>query len=222
MFMMEFIKRFITASIIGSVFWCTFFYLPPVAFSMLLFGILCTILLFEWKNLFKLDDFWFWFTMPWYPILPFGLLIYMNHDLCYRNLIYYMFVIVFAFDGTAYLVGKLLGVHKIIPKISPGKTVEGCIGGLLGALVTFWFAISTDRVGLPLSFIFLLVLITCSLAFVGDIFESFLKRNANVKDSGHILPGHGGFLDRFDAVIFATFFFFLFRHALAQFLCKVC
>ena len=220
--MKEFIQRFITASIIGTTFWCVFFYFPPVAFSLLLFGILCSILIFEWKNLFKLNDFWFWFTMPWYPILPFGLLIYMNNDLCYRNLIYYMFVIVFAFDGTAYIFGKLLGMHKIIPSISPGKTVEGCIGGFIGALITFWTAISAETLCLPKFFMFLLVLITCCLSFVGDIFESFLKRQANIKDSGNILPGHGGFLDRFDAVIFATFFFFLFRHALAQFLCKVC
>ncbi len=218
----EFVKRFITASIIGAVFWCIFFYLPPVAFSMLLFSILCTILMCEWKNLFKVQDFWFWFIMPWYPILPFGLLIYMNNYGCFRNLIYYMFVIVFAFDGTAYMVGTLLGSHKIIPKISPGKTVEGFIGGIIGAFVTFWFAISADKICLPLPFMITLVLITCCLAFVGDIFESFLKRQANIKDSGHILPGHGGFLDRFDAVIFATYFYFLFRHALAQYLCVSC
>jgi phosphatidate cytidylyltransferase len=220
--MQGFIKRFITGSIIGAVFWYVFFYLPPVAFSFLLFSILCMILLFEWKNLFKLNDFWFWFIMPWYPILPFGLLIYMNNHGCFRNLIYYMFVIVFAFDGTAYMVGSLLGAHKIIPKISPGKTVEGFIGGLIGALVAFWFAISADKICLSWPFMIVLVLITCFLAFMGDIFESFLKRQANIKDSGRILPGHGGFLDRFDAVIFATYFFFLFRHALAQFLCVLC
>ncbi len=220
--MTEFIKRFITGSIIGSVFWCVFFYLPVVAFSLLLFFILSMILLFEWKNLFKLHDFWFWLIMPWYPVLPFGLLIYMNNQACFRNLIYYMFVMVFAFDGTAYLVGTLLGVRKIIPKISPGKTVEGFLGGLVGAFVAFWFALAADKTCLSLSLMTLLVLITCCLAFVGDIFESFLKRQANVKDSGKILPGHGGFLDRFDAVIFATYFFFLFRHALAQFLCQTC
>ncbi len=75
---------------------------------------------------------------------------------------------------------------------------------------------------MPLPFMILLVLITCLFAFMGDIFESFLKRQAHIKDSGNILPGHGGFLDRFDAVIFATYFFFLFRHALAQYLCVTC
>jgi phosphatidate cytidylyltransferase len=215
----EFIKRFITASIIGGCFWFTFFYLPPLAFSILLFAILCTILIFEWKNLFRLNNFWFWCIMPWYPILPFALMIFMNNHPCYRQLIYYMFIIVFAFDGTAYLAGKALGFHKIIPKISPGKTVEGCIGGFVGALFTFWFATQSSNLFLSMPLLFLITLITCFLAFLGDIFESFLKRQANIKDSGHILPGHGGFLDRFDAVMFATFFFFLFRQALSNFFC---
>jgi phosphatidate cytidylyltransferase len=218
--MSEFIKRFITASIIGAVFWCTFFYLPPIAFCVLLFGILLSILFFEWKNLFHMNDFWFWFIMPWYPILPFVLMMLMNSNGCYRQLLYYMFVLVFAFDGTAYLAGTLLGSHKIIPSISPGKTVEGCIGGLIGALFTFWFALKADNLSVPFAFFVSLTLITCCLAFVGDIFESFLKRQAHIKDSGNILPGHGGFLDRFDAIIFATFFYFFFRHALAQYLCS--
>lgn len=217
--MKDFIKRFITGSIIGGLFWCTFFYLPPIAFSFLLFSILATILVFEWKNLFKLNTFWFWFIMPWYPILPFVLMICMNNDMCYRKLIYYMFIIVFAFDGTAYITGTLLGFRKIIPSISPGKTVEGCIGGFIGALATIWFATKSDNICLSFKLLFLLTLITCLLAFLGDIFESFLKRQANIKDSGIILPGHGGFLDRFDAVMFATFFFFFFKESLAQFLC---
>lgn len=214
------IKRFITASIIGTGFWLVFFYLPPVAFSILLFGILSIILLTEWDNLFKVRDFWFWFITPWYPILPFMLLIYMNNDPHYRTLVYYLFVIVFAFDGTAYITGKLLGAHKIIPSISPGKTVEGCVGGFIGALITFYFAARSDGLSLSFAFSFLFVFITCLQAFVGDIFESFLKRRAGVKDSGHALPGHGGFLDRFDAVIMTTYFFFLFKDELIKILVR--
>lgn len=217
--MKEFIKRFITGTIIGSTFWYIFFYFPPIAFSVLLLGILCTILLFEWKNLFNLNDFAFWFIMPWYPILPFALMIYMNSDPCYRQLVYYMFVIVFGFDSSAYIAGKILGYHKIIPSISPGKTVEGFIGGFVGAYIVFWLATTNNKIYLRHDFMAILVIIVCCLAFVGDIFESFLKRKANIKDSGDILPGHGGFLDRFDAVIMAAFFFFLFRQALVQFLC---
>lgn len=218
--MNEAVTRFITASIIGTLFWCVFFYLPVIAFSVLLFGILCTILVIEWKNIFHLNDFWFWFIMPWYPILPFALLIYMNSQPCYRTLIYYLFVIVFAFDGCAYIVGKLIGSRKIVPTISPGKTVEGCIGGFIGAFFTFWIATIDNNLIISKSFMLIFVCIMCMLAFVGDVFESFLKRQAHIKDSGNILPGHGGFLDRFDAVIFATFFVFLFKDGLAHYLCS--
>jgi len=218
-FLNETVLRFITSSIIGTSFWCVFVYLPNAAFSILLFGILCTILLVEWKNLFRLNDFWFWFIMPWYPILPFGIMIYMSSTPCYRTLIYYLFVIVFAFDSTAYITGKLIGVRKIIPHISPGKTVEGCVGGFMGALVTFYLSIRYQQITMPAALMFALVFIVCAMAFVGDIFESFLKRKAHIKDSGNILPGHGGFLDRFDAVMMASFFFFLFRSELTNLLC---
>lgn len=217
----EFIIRFITSSIIGAGFWLVFFYLPSIVFSLLLLGILITILIIEWKNLFKLNDFWFWFLMPWYPVLPFVLMIYMSSTPCYRTLLYYMFLIVFAFDSSAYIIGKIIGMRKIIPTISPGKTVEGCVGGFLGALLTFYMATRYDNINLAAHFSIMLVFIVCSMAFVGDIFESFLKRQANIKDSGTILPGHGGFLDRFDAVMMASYFFFLFKDSLAAKLCSV-
>lgn len=213
------ILRFITASIVGTIFWCVFFYLQPIYFSILLFTILCTILLTEWKNLFKLNDFWFWFIMPWYPILPFAILIYMNSMPDYHTLVYYLFMIVFAFDSTAYITGKLIGFHKIVPQLSPGKTIEGCIGGLIGALFTLYFALEYSNVSLRHDQLFTLTFVTCAMAFVGDIFESFLKRKAHIKDSGNILPGHGGFLDRFDAVMMASFFFFMFRNELVSILC---
>ena len=180
----------------------------------MLFAILCMILFFEWKNLFSLNDFWFWAIMPWYPILPFAMMIYMTNDPSYKNLIYYLFVIVFAFDSSAYITGKLIGIRKIVPQISPGKTIEGCIGGLIGAFITFYMAVWYQKIAVSIPVMMLINFIVCSMAFVGDIFESFLKRQANIKDSGTILPGHGGFLDRFDAVMFAAYFFFFFRKEL--------
>lgn len=217
--MKEAIKRFITGSILGGLFWMVFFYLPPIAFSLMMVGILLTILLTEWKNFFKPNKLWFWFVMPWYPILPFALLIYMNGDYCYRNLIYFLFVVVFAFDGTAYIVGTLIGRHKILPSVSPGKTVEGCVGGVVGAMVMFFLAVQNAKLELSLLFSLAFVFSVCVMAFVGDLFESFLKRRAGIKDSGDLLPGHGGFLDRFDAVMMASFFFFFFRNELAAILC---
>ena len=217
----ENILRFITSMILGGFFWIVFFYLPNQIFSYMLLAILIAILILEWKNIFKLDNFWFWFIMPWYPILPFVMMIYMSTVPCYRTLIYYLFVIVFSFDSSAYVVGKLLGVRKIVPQISPGKTIEGCVGGFLGALAAFYVAIMYQGIHIAAYKMFIITFIVCCIAFVGDIFESFLKRQANIKDSGIILPGHGGFLDRFDAVIFATYFFFFFRNELVQIFCIV-
>lgn len=218
-FFNEAVLRFITSSVIGSLFWFVFFYLPQGAFAVLLFGILCTILLVEWKNFFKLSDFWFWFIMPWYPIMPFAIMIYMSSTPCYRILIYYQFLIVFTFDTAAYVTGKLIGFRKIIPYISPGKTIEGCIGGFIAALVSCYVSMRYQNIQISAVLMIALVFIVCAMAFVGDIFESFLKRKAHIKDSGTILPGHGGFLDRFDAVMMASLFFFLLKDELAAILC---
>ncbi len=217
----ENILRFITSMILGGCFWIVFFYLPNELFAYMLAGILIAILILEWKNFFKLNNFWFWFIMPWYPILPFVMMIYMSTIPCYRILIYYLFVIVFSFDSTAYVVGKLLGTKKIVPQLSPGKTIEGCIGGFVGAFIGFYLATLYQSAYISTFKIIVITFIVCCVAFVGDIFESFLKRQAHIKDSGIILPGHGGFLDRFDAIIFVAYFFFFFRNELVKIFCIV-
>jgi phosphatidate cytidylyltransferase len=109
----------------------------------------------------------------------------------------------FACDTSAYFVGRALGRHKMAPSISPSKTWEGAVGGVAGALT----------VGLIVSWLFKLpmsVLQTIGLSFaislfaqVGDLIESLFKRNMGAKDSGKVLPGHGGVLDRIDGVVFA-------------------
>ncbi|MCL2140174.1 MAG: phosphatidate cytidylyltransferase [Dehalococcoidia bacterium] len=109
----------------------------------------------------------------------------------------------FATDTMAYFVGSLLGQHKMARSISPSKTWEGALGGLLGAIVvgilTAW------ALHLPISFwgAAFLSAITSIFAQTGDLAESLFKRNMGVKDSGHALPGHGGLLDRIDGIILA-------------------
>ena len=118
-------------------------------------------------------------------------------------------VIVWVADISAYFAGKKFGKHKLAPTISPGKTVEGVIGGLLGVTLYFlfwnnldqdsnsvWLATMRHHEWLPLiMFLFLAV-----LSVVGDLFESWMKRGAGLKDSSNLLPGHGGILDRIDAL----------------------
>lgn len=211
-------KRFITGTIIATGFWFIFFYCSSIIFSLTLAAILCTILIKEWTILFKHDSYKFWLLMPIYPILPFALLIYMNQHPQYHMLLYYLFLIVFTFDTSAYITGSLIGYHKIAPTISPNKTVEGCIGGFIGAFIAFYGALWENNSALSNATIVYLTAGICIIAFWGDIFESMLKRQAHIKHSGTILPGHGGFLDRFDAVMMVTFFFFVFRNNLTKIL----
>jgi phosphatidate cytidylyltransferase len=104
-------------------------------------------------------------------------------------------------DMGAYFFGSRWGRHKIAPAISPGKSVEGTIGG---ALVTLILAFGLTRLwpDVPQAYTWLLGLLTPGFALAGDLWESALKRAAGVKDSGNLLPGHGGILDRYDSFLF--------------------
>jgi phosphatidate cytidylyltransferase len=111
---------------------------------------------------------------------------------------------VWAADSGAYFAGRHFGRHKLAPRISPNKTIEGVIGGLLAGLaVATVFGLLA---GLPFAYLprLLLVAAVAVLASVlGDLFESLLKRHAGAKDSGNVIPGHGGVLDRIDGVLAA-------------------
>jgi phosphatidate cytidylyltransferase len=106
-------------------------------------------------------------------------------------------------DTAAYFVGKKLGRNKLAPRLSPGKTVEGALGGLAGSalgasLVNFFYPAAS------FSMIAILGLLVGVFGMLGDLFESSLKRTAGIKDTGVIIPGHGGVLDRFDSMIFTA------------------
>jgi phosphatidate cytidylyltransferase len=107
-------------------------------------------------------------------------------------------------DTLAFFVGKAIGRHKMAPHISPGKTVEGAIGGLVGAVIAA-LVVRIYSPWLPTREAVILGLIIGVVGQWGDLFESSFKRDFRVKDSGRILPGHGGILDRFDAMLFAGF-----------------
>jgi phosphatidate cytidylyltransferase len=116
----------------------------------------------------------------------------------------FLLAVVFAGDTGAYYVGKAIGRHKLCPRISPGKTVEGAAGGLAANLA---IGAGYKQLWLPeLSWALCVVLVLCMgiVGQVGDLTESILKRSVAVKDSGRLLPGHGGLLDRVDALIFAS------------------
>lgn len=116
----------------------------------------------------------------------------------------FLLAAVFASDTLAYVFGVLLGKHKVMPSVSPKKTWEGSLGGILGSLaagLVCWLFLFPESSLLPL---LILAALSGFMGQFGDFFESLLKRVADVKDSGKIMPGHGGILDRIDGVLFAS------------------
>jgi phosphatidate cytidylyltransferase len=118
-------------------------------------------------------------------------------------------LLTWASDIGAYAVGRTMGRHKLIPSVSPGKTIEGSVGGLLASMLVAWAytqfvlhpASHLDFRWAPAGVLAFGALVSVA-AQVGDLAESLLKREAGVKDSSHIIPGHGGILDRFDSLLF--------------------
>lgn len=129
-----------------------------------------------------------------------------------QGLVWFIFLllVVFAGDTAAYLIGIKLGQHKLMPLISPKKSVEGALGGLLGSSVAATVFYGRIAPHAPLWSFVLLGTFVGIVAQFGDLFESLLKRVANRKDSGSIMPGHGGILDRLDGILFAAPFVYIF------------
>ena len=116
---------------------------------------------------------------------------------------FYTFLTVWATDTGAYFIGSLFGRHRLAPQMSPNKSSEGAIGGVAASLAVgacFWYFLTPG----PIWAILTVSFIASVFAQLGDLFESSLKRTAGVKDSGSLIPGHGGFLDRFDSFLFAA------------------
>lgn len=143
-----------------------------------------------------------------YIALPFGLLNYLYQPVIYPNnfnfgILLGYFLVLWLNDTGAYLVGSAIGKHRLFERISPGKTWEGSIGGALFAVLAAAL-LSNYFTGLSLLQWIMMAIIIVVFGTLGDLVESMLKRSLGIKDSGNILPGHGGLLDRFDAVLLSA------------------
>jgi phosphatidate cytidylyltransferase len=148
-----------------------------------------------------------------YVGVPFGLMctLYLTpaSETYFNGILIGLFAIIWSSDVFAYLTGSMIGKHKLFERLSPKKTWEGSIGGLVFALAAAYL-LSLFYSQLTLAEWMVLAVIIVVTGTLGDLSESFLKRQAGVKDSGNLFPGHGGMLDRFDAALFATPFVFVY------------
>lgn len=143
-----------------------------------------------------------------YIVVPFYLTIDLNlRSTSYLPTVVGMYFLIWTNDSFAYFSGRLFGKRKLFERISPKKTWEGTIGGVLFTLIVGYIIGAFVNRGEELFWIVSAIVIA-PCAIYGDLLESLFKRSLNIKDSGTILPGHGGILDRFDAVLFTIPFFY--------------
>ncbi len=152
------------------------------------------------KNTFTFDDVGFSILSALYVGVGFYFLIETREaGITY---VFFALLLIWATDTGAYFIGRSLGKRKLWPAISPNKTVGGALGGIVSAVVVILlFAFFTD-ISEPLFKVIVVTIILSIFGQIGDLVESALKRHYDVKDSGFILPGHGGILDRFDSLLF--------------------
>jgi phosphatidate cytidylyltransferase len=147
---------------------------------------------------------------PVYICLPLSMLIMIDRYPQGNMWIFFLLAVIFASDTGAFYCGRLFGKHKLYEAISPGKTWEGAIGGVLSSVfVALWFLhlLRLHRIDPGILFI---VIALSAVGQIGDLSESMLKRSCGVKDSSRILPGHGGILDRIDGLLFAIPVFYMY------------
>ena len=158
-----------------------------------------------------------------YPLLPLSFMFALNHlpyEVGYMGIVL-IFAVSMLTDTFAYFFGYLFGRNKFIPEVSPKKTVEGVVGGfvggIIGALVCFFIFYYTDLfvtlniAGMTKSIISFLIIgvVGSYINQLGDLIASALKRKIGIKDYAHIFPGHGGFMDRFDGMMFVSTFIYI-------------
>tara|TARA_R110002126_G_C10201201_1_gene476944 strand:- start:8 stop:559 length:552 start_codon:yes stop_codon:yes gene_type:complete len=177
----------------------------------------CIHFLFDNKTL-KIDSFSKYVYLIGYIILPFVIItkIPFGKDGYNPKILISIFILIWTNDTFAYIVGKSIGRTKLFERISPKKTIEGFFGGVIFAVIAsyliakYYIQIAEDKIYIwPI-----IATIVGTFGTIGDLIESKFKRIAGVKDSGKIMPGHGGILDRLDSVIFVAPIIFLFYQIL--------
>ena len=175
-----------------------------VGISVVIFTIFLLTVYFEW---FDVSDATFLFTL----LLIVGLAVKgINAAFAYGSLaILYIAVSTYLTDTGAYFVGLTMGKHKLAPRISPKKTIEGAIGGwIIGSIGSYIYATTVIAGRFDLDLLIVASLLMPPMGQLGDLAFSSIKRHFNIKDFGHLFPAHGGVLDRIDSLLFNFMFFY--------------
>lgn len=142
-----------------------------------------------------------------YVTILFSLIVLVSQKEYGKYLVWLIFISSWLCDTFAYYVGKYLGHNKLCPSVSPKKTIEGSIGGLIGSTIACgiygWILVSKG-VKIPIYNFFIMGIISGAICQLGDLVASSIKRHVDVKDFSNLIPGHGGVLDRFDSILFAS------------------
>lgn len=148
-----------------------------------------------------------------YIVVPFTLIVqipFLNATFNYVNTtILGVFLLIWTNDTFAFIIGKNFGKHKLLERISPNKTIEGFIGGMVFTFTLSFILAQQFKTHSLIQWVVIAGIVSI-FGVLGDLIESMFKRQAQVKDSSNFIPGHGGFLDRFDSVIFAAPFIFIY------------
>ena len=189
-------------SILLPVFWAGFWTQDTLGGSFYLLALVMLVYTVISKNRFSFDDAGVLLLGGLYAGLGFRFMMLARAESLWMML--YALLIVWVTDSGAYLIGRKIGKNKLAPHISPNKTWEGSIGGSLSAVVIVGAYLYCVQAAFPYSFSTMLLwtLVFSVGGQLGDLIESAFKRHYGVKDSGKILPGHGGILDRFDSLLF--------------------
>lgn len=181
-----------------------------ILLATLLVSIKALFFLFDKKNK-PVDSLSKYVYLIGYIILPFVLItkIPFVENSYNPNIILSIFILIWVNDTFAFLVGKTFGKHKLFEKVSPKKTIEGFVGGFIFSIVAGIILAQFLMLQSYIHWVFIAILVSV-FGTLGDLVESKFKRIANVKDSGNIMPGHGGVLDRLDSIIFVAPIVFLF------------
>ncbi len=203
-----FFQKVSTITAAGIIYTITFLHAFQI-WDMRIFSILIPALIFVlifniYTKTVKLSPEQLVFSLA-YIVLPFSSLLYIASDNGTYNYTYLisLFIFIWLNDSGAYLIGSSIGKHPLFKRISPNKTWEGTVGGISLALIASYFFNDFFPELTHIQWI-IFALLTVIFAVYGDLYESKLKRLAGVKDSGTIMPGHGGLLDRFDSMLFSA------------------